>query len=145
MKKNSSDTSRTMQKAPRAGSSTATRWVEWSAGLISAVIVSLMIGWVTWEAFTESTAPPAFSVVIGDRAAVDGGYRVSFDITNEAAQTAAAVVVRGEVLDGERSLEEAEVTFDYVPGESTASGSIFFSSDPGSRPIRIRAIGYTDP
>lgn len=122
-----------------------TRTIEWVTGLVSAFIVILMIGWVTWEALTEKETLPEFAVVVTDRAPVEGGYRVTFEIANKSPQTAATVAVRGEIVEGDAAIEEADVTFDYVPGQSKASGSIFFSQDPGMRPIRLRAIGYTEP
>ncbi|SFA78473.1 TIGR02588 family protein [Rhizobium sp. NFR07] len=127
-----------------AGKGTAST-VEWVTGLISAFIVLVMICWVAWEALTEVEAPPAFAVTVRERQAVEGGYRVTFDIANASSQTAATVVVRGEIVDGDTTVEDADITFDYVPGQSKASGSIFFSQDPGSRPIRLRAVGYTEP
>jgi uncharacterized protein (TIGR02588 family) len=131
--------------APKPGANGTARKVEWATGLVSAVIVAVMIGWVTWEALTEVERPPAFQITVTQRQAVEGGYRVSFDIANTSPQTAATVVVRGEVVDGDRTTEDADITFDYVPGQSKASGSVFFSQDPGARAIRLRAIGYTEP
>ena len=120
-------------------------WIEWATGTVSALLVVAMIGWIGLEALMEEDLPPEFSVAITGRAAVEGGHRVEFEILNKANQTAAAVVVRGEVLDGGKAVEEADITFDYVPAESTASGAIMFLQDPGEREIRIRALGYTDP
>lgn len=131
--------------AAKQGSSDSARRIEWATGLVSAVIVLVMIGWVAREALTEQETPPEFLVTVIDRAAVEGGYRVTFDIANRSSQTAATVVVRGEIVDGNATVEDADITFDYIPGQSKASGSVFFSQDPGSRSIRLRAIGYTEP
>lgn len=135
------------QKAPpqKVRADASARLVEWATGLVSAVIVILVIGWVAWEAFTEVDTSPAFETTITHRQAVDGGYRVSFDIANTSPQTASTVVVRGEIVDGETIIEYADITFDYVPGRSSASGSFFFSHDPGAQAIRLRAIGFTKP
>lgn len=120
-------------------------WVEWAAGMISALLVIAMIAWVGWEALTEEDMPPEFSTAITGRSPVEGGYRVEFEIVNKATKTAAAVVVRGEILDDGNVIEDADVTFDYVPAESKSSGAILFPQDPGTREVRIRAVGYTDP
>lgn len=120
-------------------------WIEWVTGIISALLVIAMLVWIGKEALTENGAPPEFAVEIIDRKPVADGYLVRFDIANRATTTAAAVVVRGEVLEGDTVAEEAEVTFDYVPAESKSSGGIVFSEDPGPREIRIRAVGYIDP
>ncbi|MEQ1406811.1 TIGR02588 family protein [Neorhizobium sp. Rsf11] len=120
-------------------------WIEWATGMISALVVLAMITWVGWEALRKDGLPPEFSIAVTRRTLVEGGYRVEFEITNKATTTAAAVMVRGEILDGGEMIEDADVTFDYVPAESNASGAILFSQDPGAREVRVRAIGYTDP
>jgi uncharacterized protein (TIGR02588 family) len=120
-------------------------WVEWATGMISAFLVIVMIAWVAWQAMTEEELEPKFKVSVTAKQAVEGGYRVNFDVENTATKTAAAVVVRGEILDGSNPVEAGDVTFDYVPAQSKSSGAILFSQDPGARTVSIRAIGYTDP
>jgi len=120
-------------------------WIEWATGIVSALLVLAMIGSVGFEAIVEEDQPPEFGIAITSRGAVQGGYRVEFDIANHASRTAAAVVVRGEIMDQGEAAEDAEVTFDYVPTQSKSSGAMLFSEDPGQREVRIRAVGYTDP
>ena len=120
-------------------------WLEWATGTISAMLVLGMISWVAWQAMTEEEQEPKFAIVVTDKSAVEGGYRVTFDVSNTATKTASAVVVRGEILDGSNPVESADVTFDYVPAGSKSSGAVLFSQDPGTRSLKIRAIGYTDP
>ena len=127
------------------GSSPKARWVEWIAGTLSALVVVLMLSWVAWEAITEDPTPPDFAIAIMERVAVERGFRVVFDIANTSNQTAAAVVVRGEIIDGATTIETADVTFDYVPGGSKETGVILFSQDPGTRTLRVRPMGYVFP
>jgi uncharacterized protein (TIGR02588 family) len=120
-------------------------WIEWATGMISALVVVAMIVWVGYKAWTDEDMQPEFSITITERRPVEGGYRVAFDIANKATVTAAAVTVHGEIVDGGTMVEDADVTFDYVPAQSKSSGAILFSQDPGAREVRIRAVGYTDP
>lgn len=120
-------------------------WMEWVTGLASAGLIVALIGYVGWNAVTETMAPPEFAIEATGMARVTGGYRITFDIENRANTTAAAVIVRGELKRGDESLETVDVTFDYVPGESQSSGAILFASDPGSAQLTLRAIGYSDP
>jgi uncharacterized protein (TIGR02588 family) len=120
-------------------------WVEWATGILSAILVVMLIGWIAWEALTAEDEAPKFAVAITERKPVEGGYRVTFEITNTAARTASAVTVRGEILESQNILEDAEVTFDYVPARSKSSGAMLFSKDPGQAEIRVRAVGYTEP
>lgn len=120
-------------------------WIEWATGMVSALVVVAMIAWVGYKAWTDEDMQPEFSIAITERRPVEGGYRVAFEISNKATVTAAAVTVRGEIVDGDNVVEDAEVTFDYVPAQSKSSGAILFSQDPGAREVRVRAVGYTDP
>lgn len=120
-------------------------WVEWAVGIVSAILIALIIGWVGFDALTEKDQSPAFKTVITRQEPIEGGFRVEFDIENSSNRTAAAVVVRGEVRDGDRVIEAAEATIDYVPRQSKASGAIIFFSNPDQRQVRIRSVAYSDP
>lgn len=120
-------------------------WIEWVTGGVSTLLVLAMIGFIFWDAVTDRHLPPDLGVTITSRAAVAGGYRVTFDVTNRSSTTAAGVVVKGELVGGDHPLETTEVTFDYVPAQSRSSGAVLFSRDPAGDTVRIRASGYTDP
>ncbi|CAN7673415.1 TIGR02588 family protein [Neorhizobium tomejilense] len=120
-------------------------WIEWATGMVSALVVVATIAWVAYQAWTHDDMQPELSIAITERRQTEGGYRVVFDIANKATATAAAVTVRGEILDGGNIVEDADITFDYVPAESKSSGAILFSQDPGTREVRVRAVGYIDP
>ena len=120
-------------------------WIEWLTGLLSALLITALLGWVAWEAFTRQATPPELSISVLTTERASGGYRVTFDIHNTATTTAAAVSVVGRLLEGEKVIEEHQVIFDYVAAESKATGAILFHADPAGRHIDIRAAGYTDP
>lgn len=120
-------------------------WIEWLTGLLSAALIAAMLGWIAWEAFTRQATPPALSVTVLTTEKTSGGYRVAFDIVNTATTTAAAVTVAGQLMEGERVIEENQVIFDYVAAESKSTGAILFRNDPAGRRLDIRAAGYTDP
>ena len=120
-------------------------WIEWLTGLVSAALVIALIGWVGYEAATGSETPPDLTVEQGKVENVSDGYRVQFAIRNSAPTTAAAVVVRGEIRDRDTVVEDAEISFDYVPAQSQARGALFFETDPSGKAVTVRAVGYTDP
>lgn len=120
-------------------------WIEWLTGIVSAILIVTMLGWVGWEAFTREATPPDLSVTVLTTEKTRAGYRVSFDIYNTATTTAAAVTVVGRLTDGARVVEENHVIFDYVAAESKATGAILFDNDPSGRTVAIRPAGYTDP
>jgi len=120
-------------------------WVEWLTGIVSAALVLGMIAWMAGEALFQQDVAPSFRSQVVATAAVEGGHRVEFEISNQGTSTAAAVVVRAELIEAGRSVEAAEVTFDYVPGKSTVIGGVIFSQNPAGLDIRLAAVGYTDP
>lgn len=120
-------------------------WVEWLTGIVSAMLVAALLGWLGWEAFTREATPPDLSVKILATEKTGAGHRVAFDIHNTATTTAAAVTVVGRLMDGEKTMEENHVIFDYVAAESKSTGAMFFESDPAGHAVDIRASGYTDP
>jgi len=120
-------------------------WVEWLTGIVSALLITAMLGWLTWEAFTREATPPELVVTVLATEKTTAGYRVTFDIYNTATTTAAAVTVVGRILNDDQIMEESDVTFDYVAAESKSSGAILFRSDPAGRRVEIVPSGYTDP
>lgn len=120
-------------------------WIEWLTGLVSALLVAGMLGWISWEAFTREATPPDLSVTVLTTEKTRAGQRVTFDITNSGTTTAAAVTVIGRLMEGEKIVEESHVVFDYVAAESKSTGAILFAGEPTGRRVDIRAAGYTSP
>lgn len=120
-------------------------WIEWLTGLLSALLVAGMLGWVGWEAFMKDATPPDLSIAVVATEPIASGHRVTFDIHNAGATTAASVTVVGRVLDGDRVIEENHVIFDYVAAESKSTGAFLFTSDLTGRQVDIHPAGYTDP
>jgi uncharacterized protein (TIGR02588 family) len=120
-------------------------WIEWLTGLVSAVLIAAMLGWLGWEAFTRHATPPDLSIQILATEKATAGHRITFDVYNTATTTAAAVTVIGRLTEGERVIEENHVIFDYVAAESKSTGAILFKNDPAGRTVDIRPAGYTDP
>lgn len=120
-------------------------WIEWLTGLVSALLVAGMLGWIGWEAFTREATPPDLSVTVLTTEKTGAGQRVTFNIANSGTTTAAAVTVIGRLMEGEKIVEESHVVFDYVAAESKSTGAILFAGDPAGRRVDIRAAGYTGP
>lgn len=120
-------------------------WIEWATGIASAFLVASLVLWIAYEAVAGEQKPPELVVHAIQVENVGSGYRVSFDIENLANTTAAAVVVRGELKDGDETVDDAEVTFDYVPAQSKSSGALLFERDPVELSMSLRPVSYTEP
>ncbi len=119
--------------------------LEWMTGGVSAALVLLIIIWLVREAVFTEDPPPSFVVRQTSATPVNGRYRVEFDVTNEGGKTAAAVIVRAGADAADGLAETIDVTFDYVPANSTTTGSAIFSKAPASDTITLEVVGYTDP
>jgi len=75
----------------------------------------------------------------------EAGFTVRLRVVNLGDETASDVVIEGELKRGDEMVETSETTFPYVPGRSEREGGLFFSQDPRSLAMELRALGYTAP
>ena len=120
-------------------------WIEWVTGTVSTLLVILLIGWMAREAMTVDKEPPQLSISVDRIEAVSGLYRVDIRLQNSAGTSAAAVRIAGKLTRPDQSVEEAEVTFDYAPAQSSTKGALYFNSDPRSGTLAIAPSGFTEP
>ena len=120
-------------------------WIEWLTGIVSAILVAAMLGWLGWEAFARQSTRPDFTITVLATEKAATGYRITFDIANSGTTTAAAVTVIGRLRVDGRVLEEVPVTFDYVAAESTTTGAVLFQNNPEGGTLTIEPAGYTAP
>ena len=115
-------------------------------GVIGFILSAGLIGFVGWEAFQRAEAKvPAVTVQAGKIHAAPSGFVVEFKARNRTAHTAAGVEVEGTLTAAGAKPVISSVTLDYVPGHSTRQGGLFFSDDPRSGRLELRAFGYSKP
>jgi uncharacterized protein (TIGR02588 family) len=119
--------------------------VEWAVGLASTLLVTAMIGFIFYQAITQSPLPPRLSIKRLPPMAGDSDHQVRFAVQNDANKTASAVHVQGEAKRLDGGTEVSEATFDYVPAQSLATGALIFSIPVTEANLTIRASGYMDP
>lgn len=119
--------------------------LEWIFALIGFVLVSLTIGSLLYEIITEEKTPPEIKVSVGEIRNINEKYLVEFTLENEGTATAADVTIEGELKAGERVIETSDVTVDYIPSKSRKKGGLFFSENPQTHDLKIRAKGYNKP
>lgn len=119
--------------------------VEWIAGALGLVLVLLTLGVIGHEALFGDPSPPSITVEAREVHAVKGGWLLEVEAINEGGSPAAGVAVEGELALAGRDPETAETTFDYVPDHSRRRGGLFFTQDPRTAPLTLRAKGFTEP
>jgi len=129
--------SRTTTKASRTP---ALEWLAAALGLAALLFVFAVIG---REAILAETAQlPAIEVQARRVLPVPGGFVVEFEALNRSNGTAAAVTIEGVLGD---EVETSTATLDYVAGNASAKGGLFFTQDPRKHPVALRALGFQTP
>lgn len=126
----------------RSGSTSA--W-EWTVAALGALLVFAAIGFMLSEALTEPDTPPIIKVSIETIIQTEYGYIVQFRAYNHGQQTAARLVVDGELKSDTGTVEKAQVTIDYLPSESGRTAALLFTNDPREYTVEIKPRGYDRP
>jgi uncharacterized protein (TIGR02588 family) len=130
---------------PRVKAEQQVPWLEWLAAGIGMLLVLGIFGLIGWQVFNDATTPPAITVHVENVARVEGGYRVLFQARNNAGEAAAQVEIDGKLSVAGTDPETSRVVLDYIPGHSTRRGGLFFTRDPRSGTLAVRAAGFAEP
>jgi uncharacterized protein (TIGR02588 family) len=119
--------------------------LEWIASGTGLLLALCMFGFIGWQALTDATSPPVITVETTDVNPVEGGHRVMFEARNAGGAAAAQVRIEGTLAVGSGPPEVSSVILDYIPGQSTREGGLFFMQDPRSGNLTLRASGFAKP
>jgi uncharacterized protein (TIGR02588 family) len=117
---------------------------EWVVGGIGLLLTIAAIGYLVRQAMVPQT-PPSIVVRADSVSRTRGGFTVHFTARNEGRATAAEVDIEGRLDSGEGDAATSTVTLDYVPGNSTREGGLYFSEDPRQGTLELSARGYRTP
>jgi uncharacterized protein (TIGR02588 family) len=118
--------------------------LELIVGGLGAVLVGGAIAFLTYHSLMRDRTPPDVRVVAERVLELADGYLVQFRAFNEGGSPAAAVTIEGE-LAGPEETELSEAVLDYLPPRSDRKGGLWFSQDPRTGELRLRAMGYVKP
>ncbi|MEN3747821.1 hypothetical protein TPR58_11640 [Sphingomonas sp. HF-S3] len=120
--------------------------LEWVAAAIGLLLTLAIFGVLAREAMTgEPDEVPVIEVAMKRVTPAGSGFVVEFEARNISRGSAAAVVVEGALNKGNGAGQTSSATIDYIPGNGTAEGGLYFSSDPRSGSVALRALGYQTP
>jgi uncharacterized protein (TIGR02588 family) len=120
-------------------------WLEWVASGTGLILAIGLFGLLAWEAISDTGAAPVVTVKVESVSAVEGGYRVMFRARNATQAAAAQVEIEGILSGAGNEKETSRALFDYVPGRSEREGGLFFTRDPASGSLVLRAVGFARP
>lgn len=114
--------------------------LEWGVTIAGVLIVLSVTGFLVYELFAGASGPPQLQITLGEPKAVEARVEVPVEVQNKGARVAEVAVI--EVCAGPDDC--AEVTFDYVPYESTVTGTVGFKA-PLKGPLSSRVVSFRDP
>jgi len=118
---------------------------EWAVAAVSTLLVSAFIGYVLYLALTASSDPPDISVHSRGMHS-SATHLVLIEVLNMGGQAAAQLTIVGELADSQGQVVEAnEITFDYLPPQSSRKGGLIFTRDPNLHSLHIRPTGWIEP
>ena len=120
-------------------------FAEWVIAAIGAILVFGAIGFMFYQATQQKTAPPEFLFKIDSVTELKNGYLVKFEVENAGTETAADVLIEGELSSGAETLEKNTVTLNYVPSHSRSRGGLYFRKNPREFSLQLRVAGYAAP
>lgn len=119
--------------------------LEWVVGVLGALIVAALVGYLVWSAVARDETPPDVRLQVIGIQELPEGYLVRFAAENQGSQAAAALLIEGELELPDGETETGEATIDYLPPRSTREAALVFRNDPVSGDLTIRPKGFTRP
>ena len=114
--------------------------LEWSVTAVGAAIVLFVVGFFVYEWAAGASGPADLAVSLGEPVTDSLTVEVPVEVRNAGERVAERVVV--EVCAGPEAC--AEVSFDYVPYQSRASGTVGLRA-PLEGPLTTRVVSFVDP
>jgi uncharacterized protein (TIGR02588 family) len=127
-----------MASSKKQPPTSALEWTAAGLGLAAILFVGAVIGREAWTG--EADQLPSLEVHATRIVPNAAGFVVEFEVVNHASGTAAAVEIEGEL-----GTEKSNATLDYVAGNASAKGGLFFRHDPRGQKLELRALGFQTP
>lgn len=118
---------------------------EWIVAVVSGLLVLGMLGYLLAEGFRRPDGPAVVTVRPDSVVPVPDGYLLMITLQNDGGDTAADVIVRGELREGGEIVEESEATVDFVPVGAERGAALHFERDPAGRDLSVRIRGFVPP
>ena len=113
-------------------------------GAVSAAVIVVLMGYLVVRALANDGTPPDIVVELRGVTQVGAAWLVEVEATNLGSSPATDLEIEGE-MPGPSGSERRSVVLEYVPAKSSRRGGLYFSGDPRTRPLTLRAVGFRSP
>lgn len=114
--------------------------LEWAMTALGAAITLFVLGFLTYHLLNGGGKPADLAVTLGQPQRRGSTVEVPVEVKNRGGRVVEATVV--EVCAGPEAC--AQVTFPYLPFESTVSGVVGLEA-PLTAPLTTRVVSYRNP
>jgi uncharacterized protein (TIGR02588 family) len=118
---------------------------EWIIAAAGFILVSGAVGFLLFQALTKKNQSPDFFITVNSVSSRSNAFLVEFQVENKGDETAAAVMIEGELKRGAEIIEKSSARLTYVPSHSIHKGGLLFSNNPNELELKIRVSGYEKP
>lgn len=118
---------------------------EWTVAGVGLVMFVATLGYLTFDALAPEPTSPSPRIEVTSVESQDSRFLVHLRVHNAGKTTAAGLRVSGILKSGGEVLERSATEFEYIPGESSRSGGLFFSRDPSRFQLELRAESFRMP
>jgi uncharacterized protein (TIGR02588 family) len=113
---------------------------EWITLGLSLLVIGVLIGIAVHEEWERRNDDAGVTVTFDEESATRHGdqYYVPYSVTNTSAEAISSAEIWIEVFAGERQVESAEITVEFVPREGRQDGIYVSAFDPATHAFRGR-------
>jgi uncharacterized protein (TIGR02588 family) len=120
-------------------------WLEWGVFAVSALLILSTLGYLSYDAVTQTNAPASVVVQLGKPIVGERNVMVPVTVTNEGDETVENVQVEIVWHHGDTQ-ERSEFIIELLPRHATREGWATFSGDPQiDGRLQSQVLGYQRP
>jgi uncharacterized protein (TIGR02588 family) len=116
--------------------------LEWVVFAVSLVVIAVCVGVLGYEQLTNQGAPPHLTATVAGVVAQPAGFGVEILIQNGGDRTAENIHLEVTI---EGTSDRAEAVVSYVPYRSQRRAWLVLPTDPRSRQLVVRVLGFEEP
>jgi uncharacterized protein (TIGR02588 family) len=132
------------EKSERAtGAEKQAEQVEWAIGIVSAIVIIAIVGFLVHRGATATGGAPNLSVTTERAADFGETGQLLFSVRNDGTRAAANVIVSAGFDDGSGEMQKRSVHLDHISAGSTKTGGLYLPQDTVDFEAFVE--GYADP
>ena len=119
--------------------------LEWTVFGVSVAIIIATVAVLVVSELKPGERPPSLQIELGTPSPAGDRFRVPVRVQNSGEDTAEEARIEILLESDDGVVERAELSFAFVPRNSSREGWVVFSRDPRCCTIKARPVGYTKP